>query len=554
MYHFNFLYKPDVDFEPGKNTSLHATTRAGKTTRKIEIGTTVRDHSSPMIPLLWTDNSRAGLEDAKVKAKKYGWTEDQIIYLNKDKHLHLFLEQIRGFNLSDRFFFIANSDYHHYDRLIRALKKSDGSVSEGIHNIPVLQMEDEAHRGRDGKDEEFAARHTRLRQLHYILNSHLLFSSATLEKDGFVGNTNQLLVGDSYVYPTEATNRDITVEEGRALRENGDITPWIPHILSEIHTLPQSLTLINGVFGTSEHQHIVNTLKYCLPTNSKVGILLINRGQIREIAPGRLIDDILECKDAQTAIHTMYHERGYRHIICVGHKQAELGQTFADHHGAIWLTTQIIGTSISEKIHDQIYKGYRMGYHSLAQWVRTGGYTVKGPQTVFMPQRHWQSYVQHSTQMDKIVREVIDKDWSYDKDKKKLVKTYVQRKPDTISIKLSSNTVSRTISDPNNLPPLTLVTDFIPWEGRPLTREEFKRQYPTNSQYYVEYKEPYKISLKSVHGMYQAFPEGIRIVKHSLREKLEEINQNYLYHTFTGMEKEKYQTHGDFEEVTVIHQ
>ena len=395
-YKFPFLYKQDVTFEQGSTTSLHALTRAGKTTRKIEIGTTVRDSNTPMIPLLWTDNSRAGLEDAKVKAVNHGWNEDQIVYLNKDKYLYLFLEQIRGFNLSDRFFFLANSDYHHYDRLINALTRSDGSPSEGIHNVPVLQMEDEAHRGRDSNQDEFAARHERLRKLHKLLHSHLLFSSATLERDAFVGHVNQLTVGNSYVYPTDAINRDISVEEGKALREHGDITPWIPHINSEIQTLPQSLTLINGVFGTREHQDIVNTLKYSLPRNSKVGILLINRGQIREIAPGRQIDDILDCKDAQTAIHTMYHERGYRHIICVGHKQAELGQTFADHDGAIWLTTQIVGTSISDKILEPIYKGYRMGYHSLAQWVRTGGYTVNGKQTVFMPHRHWKSYHIHA--------------------------------------------------------------------------------------------------------------------------------------------------------------
>lgn len=532
MYHFNFLYKPDVEFNPGAITSLHAPTRAGKTTRKIEIGTTVRDHSSPMIPLLWTDNSKAGLEDAKVKAKKHGWSEDQIIYLNKDKHLHLFLEQIRGFNLSDRFFFVANSDYHHYDRLIRALTRADGSRSEGIRTIPVLQMEDEAHRGRDGSYEEFAARHTRLRQLHTILNSHLLFSSATLERDAFVGNVNQLLVGDQYSHPTQALNRDITVAEGQALRVDGDITPWIPHIRSEIQGLPQSLTLINGVFGTREHDDIVSTLKYDLPQNAAVGILLINRGQIREIAPGRQIDDILECKDAQTAIHTMYHERGYRHIICVGHKQAELGQTFADHDGAIWLTTQIIGTSISDKIHDREYKGYRMGYHSLAQWVRTGGYTVKGAQTVFAPTRHWQSYVKHSQQINTIVKQVIDQNWTYDETEKNWIKQYQLQVPETLSHKLSANTSFTPITNPEDPEP-PLVTQWNDYLTAP-TRDQWKLLYPHDSQYYVESPVKHKISIKEDHGSHQAFPTGSRHIDHELRNTLENTQTNYRFHDWQG--------------------
>ena len=144
---FDFLYQPQVDFCSGKETALHALTRAGKTWQTISMLTAARDHSKPMIPLMFTEPSRAGLHDACSKAKEQGWDDDNIIFLNKDKHVNLFLSQIRGFDLSEKLFFMVNANGHHYDRVYNAIHTRSGSLSEGIQTIPVLQAEDEAHRG-----------------------------------------------------------------------------------------------------------------------------------------------------------------------------------------------------------------------------------------------------------------------------------------------------------------------------------------------------------------------------------------------------------------------
>lgn len=417
---FDFLYQPQVDFCSGKETALHALTRAGKTWQTISMLTAARDHSNPMIPLMFTEPSRAGLHDACSKAKEQGWDDDNIIFLNKDKHVNLFLSQIRGFDLSEKLFFMVNANGHHYDRVYNAIHTRSGSLSEGVQTIPVLQAEDEAHRGvekrsppwveQDEFDEvEFAQRFSKSNAVHQALSSHRILVSATLERNAFPvnGYTNLLLTGKTYVNPYDARCEDISPEDNWALRDNGDLTPWLNQFMQDLE-LEQSMCLVNGVFNLKQHAAMVAWLQAKLPVRNDIGILKINAGKLRLNTPGSTVDHTLEVKDTQTAINSLYHEHGIRHLWCIGHKQAELGQTFADKSKQYALTRQITATSVNATTNTAKPKGYKPEWASIAQWNRTGGYTVLTPQTMHMCASHWNSYTTYAKEFETNIRAVID--------------------------------------------------------------------------------------------------------------------------------------------------
>lgn len=415
------LRKENVVIKSGHKIRCVADTRLGKTYTGASMAAPLAEQN--VIPLLSVFNSLGSVDDMRQKLLAQGWDDDNIIYLNKDKAVTTFLSQLSGGYKNDNFVYVMNSDYRHYERILKYVRRDPEHFKQQL----LFQFEDEAHYGRDKKGsiisyesweteivEEWARRRENVNELYNILKPSQFMTSATLEKDWLGGELNILKKFPGYVEPTAAINEHISSAECKLLRERGEI-PWrIRDALdNRINNFDQELVLFNGIFRTTSHENLIEYLKLStqFKLNKDVVFLLIHKSEIVEYSPGRNIRKTVhdpytksKVRDAQTAIDIAYHRDNYRYIYCIGHKMAELGQTFADHHKAISLSVQIMAFSSDEAGDDYVKtgiktkkKGYVPKYSSAAQWNRTGGYTVlpDNKQVIICPKIVWDDYVEY---------------------------------------------------------------------------------------------------------------------------------------------------------------
>ena len=353
----------------------HAHTRAGKTQSLVEICELLIDKG--VIPLIITHDTKGNLEDIVVKATKLNL---EVKKLNTDKNVNVFTTQILTREKLP-YIYVFNCNDSHYNRIFEAIEVSPQSFKTG--NL-VCQLEDEAHFGISGK------RRSNLNKLHKLLNTCLIKTSATLEEDRGAPDIieNMIRVSSDYRYPSEMKLKKISPIESKALRDFGIIPEKVKKDLKcRLELLDQDLVLFNGILHTTPHLKLVKNLKKILPKDDNIAVLLIHKSKIEEINLGTGVSKIMKVKDVQSAIHNLYHHSGYRYIYCVGHKQAEMGQTFADHDGAIGLGMQVLAVSSGGK--------YEMLWQSISQWIRGGGYTVVGNnQYIYTCEEQWESYVE----------------------------------------------------------------------------------------------------------------------------------------------------------------
>ena len=151
---------------------------------------------------------------------------------------------------------------------------------------------------------------------------------------------------------------------------------------------PQSLTLVSGNQSTAFHEA---ALHQCLALAKQysfpIAIVKINSGTAWYIGnhsnTGKIVtapDSIRPVRAASSIVSAIYRE-GYKHIIVIGHKQVEMGQTIgcAD----ISMSLQILMVAKKAPKADNI-----------AQWVRTGGNGV-GIQSIMCPAEIWEDYLAH---------------------------------------------------------------------------------------------------------------------------------------------------------------
>jgi hypothetical protein len=500
IYNFPFLVQPKISFEPLKTTALTSYIRSGKTYRSVQMALSVRDHSDYKIPLYITEGSRNNLSDVVEKAKSFGVDEDDIIFLNKDQNIYLFTSQLLGAMPEKKFFYVFNANHHHYKRVIDPVSKIKDDIQR-----QVLCIEDEFHRGFD------ATRILYSDQLQQILRSHRVCVSATAER--FMHKYEQLNMikvdPSFYTFPTDVRLEDVSFTDEYNLRNRANIQPWIPTLHNRIQTKSKDLCLINGVFQTSQHQQIVNQLTTAFYDAPDYCVYLAHGGKNMLIVPGQAIHEV-KLQDAQSVIDHLHNELGYKYIHVVSHKQGELGQTIADRKGNLTLGYQITGTSVNPSIEQEVYKGYKMEYHSLAQWNRNGGYNIPpNSQTWAVPKKQFDDWKTKSINLyDQIKRCILLGETEYVREKPLTLK---QVHPEGANVTpIPSEEVKTTIRR---------VTRWEPYPNPELVVDLPKQQivelYDLPSSGVHDYR---KYSLKKLtckynqHGQIQILPKGIRYI------------------------------------------
>lgn len=500
IYNFPFLVKPEISFEPLASTALTSYIRSGKTYRSVEMALTVRDQINYQIPLYVTEGSRNNLSDVVEKAKSFGVDEDNIIFLNKDKNLHIFTADLLGVFPNEKFFYVFNANHHHYKRLINAVKPIKDAIS-----IPVLCIEDEFHRGYD------ANRIVLSDQLQQVLKSHRVCVSATAERYMHkYEHLNMIKVDPQlYTFPTDVQLSDVSYIDEQNLRNHSNIQPWISTLRSRMQRLPKDLCLINGVFQTNQHRAIVHQLIAAFHQTTDYCIYLAHQGKNILIVPNQA-EHIVKLSDAQSVIDHLHNELGYKYIHVVSHKQGELGQTIADRRGNLTLGYQITGTSVNETIDQSEYKGYKMEYHSLAQWNRNGGYNIPpNSQTWAVPKRQFDDWKEKTiTLYNQIERCILLNE-----------KEYIRKKPDTLKQSIPDGANVTPIPSEEQQAQARLVTEWTPYPDpelvATLSKREIQRLFGLPSKDVHDYR---KYSLKKLscihgqHGKVQILPLGIRTI------------------------------------------
>tara|TARA_B100000131_G_C18091935_1_gene602549 strand:- start:92 stop:1831 length:1740 start_codon:yes stop_codon:yes gene_type:complete len=399
---FSELLNSEVICSPERVLINHANIRAGKSQFFVKSASVHCDHGG--VPLIATYDSTSCLDDLKAKAINDGWKDDHIIFLNKDKNIAPFMRKLEG-SLDTNLLFLMNGNGAHYNRLFKEIEFGSGLKAKNM----LVQMEDEGHWGR-AKVEAFstiaqsmAGRRANMLKLRALTNSFLSLSSATLDEDAYgidylrrqniITDVNLLKTSTPYVDPLSSKVLNITRDESYDLRVRGLLSPSMISEIKKGEKLPKDLVLINGVFETNKHEKIAQRLASILPKSKKFCVLIIHKGKLIEhnCADSTInMRKFMDVRDVQSAIHYLHHVDGYTHIYCVGHKQAEMGQTFSDFKRSLYLRLQIISVSVPKN--PEKPSEYRMHRKSLGQWNRAGGYTVLDDQTTMTVEDVWVDY------------------------------------------------------------------------------------------------------------------------------------------------------------------
>ena len=165
-----------------------------------------------------------------------------------------------------------------------------------------------------------------------------------------------------------------------------------------------------------------------------------------------------------------------------------------------------------------ITKGYKPQWSSVAQWVRTGGYTVKSQQTIHMCAAQWEEYCVQTLQRDRHIREVID-------GKTRLHGITANK----LTVKAAANTMVVKTGNDNTKRVTEWYAKHMPTKADVYALEEYSGESVFD---YTQSTVKNRISLISKdHGVFQLFPKGIRKI---CLERTEYDLNNYKHHDWQG--------------------
>lgn len=287
---------------------------------------------------------------------------------------------------------VANADHTYVSKILKLIEAANHTQP----NRKIVVFLDEAHKaGRKTYD----PLKTKLSQLP---NVSLIETTATFRARLLAIPPAEVYTlqprTNTYVDPTSAEPIYIDREIN-----NECMSMTSPHLSHEyLHEIteewkkPASLVLVNGNqtinFHTTAGQQVLDLAKR---TNQRIALITINGGSSR-CQPSDDDFSFTVCNEGKTgkpirsasSIIQAVHNLGYDHIVVIGQKQVEMGQTIGC--PGFPLTLQILMVRRSKPKADNI-----------AQWIRTGGNGV-GKQRIMCPKEIWKDYKAWTNDNDRL--------------------------------------------------------------------------------------------------------------------------------------------------------
>lgn len=380
-----------VNISPERRVLITARTRAGKTTLLCHLAAKVMLEDEDNICFIIGPNLNSFCEDVIEKFEsipqlsKYSELLD-VRSISEKRTAEMVSNQFSYVYQPKPFITVINAD-HSYVKKVLALIRS-ASIHQPNRRIVVFL--DEAHKA---GEKTYSIIKSTLNELQNR-NICLVETTATYMNRllSLPPADVQILISKNsdYVDPTEATLIPISRAENNACVSSEDYHLHDRHLdqIALEWENNTSLILISGNQTTHFHEISASQcLNLARALKSKVAIVTINKGEAKYIGSdqntGRIITRPGSSSSlrAASSIIAAVKQDGYNHIVVVGHKQVEMGQTI----GCVGMpmTLQILLVAKKAPKADNI-----------AQWVRTGGNGV-GQQAIMCPPEIWSDYIQH---------------------------------------------------------------------------------------------------------------------------------------------------------------
>ena len=380
-----------VNISPERRVLITARTRAGKTTLLCHLAAKVMLEDEDNICFIIGPNLNAFCEDVVEKFEsipqlsKYSELLD-IRSISEKRTAEMVANQFSYVYQPKPFITVINAD-HTYVKKILALIRS-----ASIHqpNRCIVVFLDEAHKAGEKTYQSIKS------TLNELQNRNICLVETTATYMNRLLSLPpadvQILISKNsdYVDPTEATLIPISRAENNACVSSDDYHLHDRHLdqISLEWENSQSLVLISGQQTTGFHEIAANQcLNLARSLDKKVAVITINKGEAKYVGSdqdtGRIITkpgSSASLRAASSIIAAVHHD-GYNHIVVIGHKQVEMGQTIGCVN--MPMTLQILMVAKKAPKADNI-----------AQWIRTGGNGV-GQQAIMCPAEIWSDYIQH---------------------------------------------------------------------------------------------------------------------------------------------------------------
>ena len=375
-----------VNITPKKRNVITARTRAGKTTLVCYLAVSYALENPESLVLIIGPNLTSFCEDVLDKfegvdqlAKYTDLVE--INSLRERRSFETILKHLLGVERDQPLVTVVNADHTYVKKVLDLVR---------VTNKDVVVFLDEAHKA--GPKTYDALKDT-LRPLEHV---SLIETTATFRSNLLTMPMAEVHVlisrAGKYVDPTAAklipVDRD-TNNKCVNMREPYLDNLYLDNLYSFWETESQSLSLVSGNARIGFHKMCHDRiLDMALEEGIKVAIITINNRKARYVGSDdpSVTHEITHTGTqkpirAASAIIAAVYPKGYNHIVVVGHKMVEMGQT--------------IGCSeLPLDLHILFVSKSRPKAHNIAQWIRTGGNGV-GAQSIICPREIWEDYQQY---------------------------------------------------------------------------------------------------------------------------------------------------------------
>lgn len=368
-----------INLELGKRLILASRTRSGKTLLSAYCLAKVKQQDPEAICIHVGPNLGAFVADVENKFELDAYKNTGVLCTPYTKNnAEIFALDLAGI-LDYKSIFCVNADYTYVSKLISLIKRTKKNVYVVI---------DEAHKSGPQTYERM------LKELQ-LPNVSILETTATFRSRLLTRPHAKVEIISSkaeYTLPTDAQLIPFH-ENAYTVRNKRLHDLQIDEIVRQT-TNNQSLTLINGYDKTAVHNTFKQQVREAL-SDVHAAVIVMNGGQSRwsdtsnEEEHAILHKDTNKpVRDASSVIKSV-QSLGYDHIVVIGQKQVEMGQTIG--FAGFPMTLQIQGTPISTQNAD-----------ALAQNVRTGGLNIGVNQKIMIDPVRWQDYcdyIEHNEEL-----------------------------------------------------------------------------------------------------------------------------------------------------------
>jgi hypothetical protein len=368
-----------INFELGKRLILASRTRSGKTLLSAYCLAKAKQQDPESICIHIGPNLGAFVADVETKFELEPYVETGVRCTPYNKATaELFALDLAGL-LDYKTIFCVNADHTHVKKIISLIKRTKKRVYLVI---------DEAHKAGPQTYEPI------LKELQ-LPNVAMLETTATFRSRLLTRPHAKVEIISSraeYTLPTDA--RLIPFHENSYTVRNKTLHDLQIDEIVRQTTKNQSLTLINGYDKTVVHNMFKRQVREALE-DVHAAVIVMNGGQSRWSDTSSNEEHAILHKDTNKPIRDAssviksVQSLGYNHIVVIGQKQVEMGQTIG--FAGFPMTLQIQGTPISTQNAD-----------ALAQNVRTGGLNISCEQSIMIDPVRWKDYcdyIEHNEEL-----------------------------------------------------------------------------------------------------------------------------------------------------------